>query len=196
MTLYVNLFAGPSCGKSTTAAGLSWYLRKSGRSVEYITEVAKQMVWEGNTETLKDQLLIFALQRHQERVVRGKIAIAITDSPTFLSLIYDQAPDEVLRRQLADLILTDFRSKQTLNLVLKRVTPFDPTGRIHSEAESIAIDHKIMSQLSAFGIPFHVVEPDNLEYMETLIDRALNARSDDEDEAERPTASVGWENHE
>jgi hypothetical protein len=191
MTLYVNLFGGPSCGKSTTAAGLSWVLRKSGRSVEYITEVAKQMVWEGNTKTLSDQLLIFAMQRHQERIVRDKVDIAITDSPTFLSLIYDQAPSEILRRQLSDLILTDFRSKHSLNLMLKRVTRFDPAGRLHNEQQSIAIDHEIMSRLSAFGIRYHLVEPDRLEFMETLIDRALCAQPDDDEEVERPTAGIG-----
>lgn len=41
----INLFAGPGTGKSTTAAGVFFEMKRSGMSVEYVTEYAKSLVF-------------------------------------------------------------------------------------------------------------------------------------------------------
>lgn len=44
--LVINLFGGPSTGKSTTAAEIFVYLKKKKINCEYITEYAKDKTWE------------------------------------------------------------------------------------------------------------------------------------------------------
>ena len=52
----INLVGGPGCGKSTTAAGLFYELKRRDYSVELVTEYAKSRVWEDSLRTLNDQI--------------------------------------------------------------------------------------------------------------------------------------------
>ena len=47
-TIIVNLFAGPGAGKTTGAWYISAKLKMAGADVEYISEFAKDKVWEEN----------------------------------------------------------------------------------------------------------------------------------------------------
>jgi len=58
-TLIVNLFGGPSSGKTTMAAGLFCLLKMHGIDCELVTEFAKDLVWEERFKTLKNQQYIF-----------------------------------------------------------------------------------------------------------------------------------------
>lgn len=62
MTMYVNLFGGPGAGKSTTAASLFAEMKKLGKNVELVTEVAKDFVWEERQKTLEIQPYITVKQ--------------------------------------------------------------------------------------------------------------------------------------
>ena len=66
----VNLFGGPGSGKSTTAAGLFYEVKKLKLNVELVTEYAKDAVWEKRHNLLDDQIYIFAKQ--QRRISRLK----------------------------------------------------------------------------------------------------------------------------
>jgi hypothetical protein len=41
MTVVVNLFGGPGTGKSTTASGVFYHLKRDNRNVELVQEYAK-----------------------------------------------------------------------------------------------------------------------------------------------------------
>ena len=56
-TLIVNLYGGPGSGKSTGAAYIFSMLKMVGVDAEYVTEFAKDKVWEGNQEVFKCQFL-------------------------------------------------------------------------------------------------------------------------------------------
>ena len=56
--IIVNLFSGPGAGKSTTAAGLFYKLKKQGVNCELVTEYAKHVTWRGNFSTLKNQVYV------------------------------------------------------------------------------------------------------------------------------------------
>ena len=62
----INLFGGPSTGKSTLAALLFGTLKsKYDLNCEYVNEYAKDLVYEKRNQILlKDQLYIFAKQNH------------------------------------------------------------------------------------------------------------------------------------
>jgi tRNA uridine 5-carbamoylmethylation protein Kti12 len=58
----INLFGGPSTGKSTTAAYLFYYLKNKNLNIEYVREYAKDVVYEGSYHKLQNQIYITAKQ--------------------------------------------------------------------------------------------------------------------------------------
>ena len=61
-TIVINLFGEPSAGKSTAAMDITSRLKRSGINAEYVSEFAKDKVWEGNKEVFKNQAYIFGKQ--------------------------------------------------------------------------------------------------------------------------------------
>jgi ATP:corrinoid adenosyltransferase len=59
----INIFAGPGAGKSTTAAGLFYHMKKLNMSVELVTEYAKSRVWEQHSSVMRDQVYLTAKQK-------------------------------------------------------------------------------------------------------------------------------------
>src|SRR4051812_15213434 len=90
-SLVINLWGGPGCGKSTTAAGLFHRLKIHHESVELVTEYAKDLCWEGRKPPF-DALSILAEQAKRQRRLAGKVRFIITDSPLPLPIIYGDVP--------------------------------------------------------------------------------------------------------
>jgi len=63
-TLIVNMFGGPGCGKSSMATSVFSHLKWKGWNCEYVSEVAKDLVWEDSLQTLGDQFYVSAKQYH------------------------------------------------------------------------------------------------------------------------------------
>jgi len=57
MTTIINLFSGPSGGKSSIAAGLFYKMKRNGLSVELVPEVAKDYVYEERLNKMLDRQL-------------------------------------------------------------------------------------------------------------------------------------------
>ena len=91
--LIVNLCGGPGCGKSTAAAYISYYLKKSGVNCELATEFAKDMTWEMNLTALDCQPYIFGEQCWKIDRCKDKVSVIVTDSPLFLSAAYNKDPN-------------------------------------------------------------------------------------------------------
>ena len=64
-SLIVNLFGGPSAGKSTLAHGLMNHLKINGIECEYASEYAKDLVFDypGDISVFKNQIEIYQEQR-------------------------------------------------------------------------------------------------------------------------------------
>lgn len=151
----INIFGGPGTGKSTTAAYIFHDLKCSGKNVELVTEYAKDMVWEGRSNVLSDQLYMAAKQnRKLERLVDQGLEMAITDSPLILGALY-QSPDyyELFEPFLVEV----YNSYQNFNIYLKRSTEYNPLGRNQTLEEAIAIDERNLQLLGKHGIDLHVV---------------------------------------
>ena len=86
--LVCNIFGGPGVGKSTLAATLFAELKRRNVRVEYVPEWIKWRFWEDNPAVVKDQILVFAQQNHQQYVLRDKVDVCIVDSPILQSLAY------------------------------------------------------------------------------------------------------------
>ena len=52
-TIIVNLFAGAGAGKTTCAWEIASELKKRGIETEYVSEYAKELVWDNNMEISK-----------------------------------------------------------------------------------------------------------------------------------------------
>ena len=88
MTKVICLCGGPGVGKSTVATGLFSALKQRKVSCEYVSEYAKEVVWEGTHKLLENQIHIFAEQFRRQFRLLGKVDYIVTDSPLILSSVY------------------------------------------------------------------------------------------------------------
>lgn len=151
----INLIGGPGCGKSTTAADLYSLMKKSGQSVELVTEVAKDYVWDESYKLLRDQIFIFGQQYHNQWRLRDRVDWVITDSPLLLNLYYSSDRSETFFK----LIVEKFYDFDNLVYFIDRgVSEFSQEGRVHTYEQSIKADSDIKELLTSYGIPFEIVD--------------------------------------
>ena len=153
-TLVVNLFAGPSAGKSTTAAGIFFELKSKDINCELVTEFAKDLCWEKRSRTFTDQIYIFGEQYHRIHRLLGQVSCVITDSPILLTPIYDIEKRETLE----ELVVEEHNKMWTYNAFLKRKKAFNPEGRNQNLEECQNLDTLIFYMLSTYSIPFETFE--------------------------------------
>lgn len=170
MTLVINVFGGPGIGKSTAAAKIFYSLKERGLSVELVSEVAKDYVWEEHIKILKDQLFIFAKQNRRLERLRNKVDYIVTDSPGILALAY-QIPNYY--PTFEPLVVDVHNSYENLNLVLNRNYGFDENGRAHDEVTSKNIDKNIISILEKHNLPYHTMGGTDTVSMHIVMDRIL-----------------------
>ncbi|MGN0174260.1 MAG: AAA family ATPase, partial [Acutalibacteraceae bacterium] len=119
-TVVVNLFAGPGAGKSTCAWEIASKLKKLGYVAEYVSEYAKELVWDEKYEmldgTLEHQSELLKEQQHRQNRLMGKVDFIVTDSPTILNLQYlkESAPDYVKN------CIKEYKEHNNFSLFIKR----------------------------------------------------------------------------
>lgn len=143
--IVVNLFGVPSAGKSTGAAYIFSQIKMKGINAELVTEFAKDKVWENNEEVFKNRAYIFGKQSFKMSRCRNKVDVVITDSPLPLSIFYNQ--DKVLGEDFNRTVMNVFNSYNNLNYLLLRTKPYNPVGRLQTEAESDALKQPMINLL-------------------------------------------------
>lgn len=152
--LVVNFFGGPSCGKSTSAAGLFFLLKLHNINAELVTELAKDFTWEHRFKTLKNQYYIWGKQYHRLWRVKNEVDIIITDSPILNSLVYgEEKPNSFY-----DLVKASFNEFNNLNFFIKRFKQYNTKGRSQTEEEAIQLDKNILSILDNNNIKYEFIE--------------------------------------
>ena len=162
----INLYGGPGCGKSTTAAALFVYMKLKGMNVELVTEYAKDLVWDNRLEDMLDQQeFIFAEQNHRLHRLRDKVDYAITDSPLLLSTVYPDALTWPAHFEFCEFVRATDRTYDNVNIYLNRLggslgkEQFQEVGRAHSYDQSVDLDNRIYAMLSNdIRTPFSEVE--------------------------------------
>lgn len=170
-TIIVNLFAGPGAGKSTGAAYIFSKLKLAGIDCEYVSEFAKDKVWEKNDEVFKNQFYITGKQSFKISRCFGKVEVIITDSPIALGALYAPAEQPMLRAAC----LEDFEkyNKHSLNIFINRVKAYNPNGRNQTEGEAKEIDGKTSKFLEDNRIPYIMVDG-NEEGYDKVVDLVKN----------------------
>ena len=161
----INLVGGPGCGKSTTAAGLFYELKKRDYSVELVTEYAKSRVWEDSLRTLNDQIYVFGKQHHMQWKLLGNVDYVITDTSLLFGLIYGGLQ---VTPAFEELVIEDFKRFDNICYFLKRdgVT-FAQSGRIQNLEASEKIDKDLIGIMNKHEIPF--IEVPSVSAVEVIL---------------------------
>ena len=71
--------------------------QEKGINTEYVSEYAKELVWEGKYDVLENQEHLFAEQAKRLERLRGKVEVIVTDSPILMSHIYGRTTVRILQ---------------------------------------------------------------------------------------------------
>ena len=169
MTKVINLFGGPGCGKSTGAAYIFSLLKMKGMNVELVTEFAKDKTWEHNSKALTCQPYVFGKQSYRMDRCADEVDIIITDSPLFLSAMYNF--DSNIEPEFTQTVIKKFNEFENYNFFLKRLKEYNPKGRNQTEEEAKELDNKIKTSLNKFNIEYEEVNgcKEGYEYILNLI---------------------------
>lgn len=152
-TVVINLFAGPGAGKSTGATYIFSKLKMAGVDAEYISEFAKDKVWEENDLVFKSQFYITGKQAWKILRCIGKVDVVITDSPILLGAMYcDDNP------MLIPAIKYEFNKHKNINLFIHRAKQYNPNGRNQTEAEAKEIDERTNEFLRSNNIDYFDID--------------------------------------
>lgn len=153
-TIVVNLLGGPGAGKSTMAAALFAKLKWGGIECELAAEYAKDLVWEKRNKTFENQVYIFGKQHHRIFRLLGQVEVIITDSPLFLTPIYDGEKRETLKK----LVFEEAAKCNNLNIMVVRRKDYNPNGRNHTKSQATEVDKSVYHFLLDNDIPFECVD--------------------------------------
>ena len=153
-TLVVNAFGGPGVGKTTACWHIASELKKKGILTEYVSEYAKELVYEERfdmlDDSMKNQTLILCEQDRRIKRLIGKVSVIVTDSPLPLSIIYANDKNE----DFVKMVLKEYNKYNNFNLVVLRnkQQEYQHAGRKESYEESIKKDREIIELLDEHKI--------------------------------------------
>lgn len=151
-TIVINLFGEPSSGKSTAAMDITAKLKRKGINAEYVSEFAKDKVYEHNSEVFKHQEYIFGKQSFKMGRVRDKVQVIVVDSPLINSIIYNH--NEYLDNAFEQVVMNTFNSYNNKNYLLIRKHDYEVSGRFQDENEANEVRKQLISELDRFNISY------------------------------------------
>lgn len=154
MTKVINLYGGPSTGKSTMASHIFAELKWRGVNVELVNEFAKGKVWENSLNVLKNQNYVFGKQSHYMWRVAPHVDVIVTDSPILLSLVYDESNNPLFRAYVKQ----EYDTYDNLDYFLIRKKAYNPIGRMQTEGEAKELDNVVLKTLSDLKINYIIKE--------------------------------------
>ena len=168
-TIVINIAGGPGTGKTTVAAKLFAILKQKGYDVENVSEFAKELVWEGRNEAFNDRLYMHAEQNHRLMQMNNKLDYIITDSPLFLTSVYNQYYlgnkfSKSYNDMINEVCKETFNLYQNKTYLLQRNCSYKKVGRREDEDTANIIDSLIIKYL----------DDNNIEYSTCLLENAVD----------------------
>lgn len=165
-TIVINIAGGPGTGKTTVAAELFSKLKEKGFEVENVSEFAKELVWEGRSEAFDDRLYMHGEQNHRLMQMNGKLDFIITDSPLFLTSVYnayylkDKFPASY--NKMIDTVTSEtFKLYNNKVYLLQRNTSYKIIGRRENQKTALDIDKALVEYLKKNKIKYKTLSLDN-----------------------------------
>ena len=170
-TKVINLYAGPGAGKTTAALQICLELKKLGINAEYVSEFAKDLIYDGKEEMLKDQKFVTDGQYERLNRLRGKVDVIVTDSPLLLGQVYGK---KSVDKEYKDEIRNRYDSFDNYNAFIVRGNNFTQKGRVHNLEESKQLDADVLQMLSDNKIFHGYYKQDNLSEAVENIEKWLD----------------------
>ena len=147
-TIVINAYAGAGAGKTTACLEIASLLKKQGYVAEYVSEYAKDLVWEENFSMLDGsqdhQFEILKEQLNRMDRLYGKVDFIVTDAPILLNQIYNKE----LTSEYKDMLHQLDSQYAKLNFFVDRdVNSFETEGRMQNLEQSIELDKQIKDML-------------------------------------------------
>ncbi len=151
----INIFAGPGCGKSTFSAELFSTLKKQHLKVEYVSEYAKDLIYEKRFDRLDDYLYVFAQQHHRLHRLKNDIDYVVCDGSFLLGNLHFKDNGIYNEKLFKALVLDTFNKYDNYNYFLKRGDiPYQSYGRKESFNEAKKMDTKLKQLLKNYSIKY------------------------------------------
>lgn len=173
-TIVINLFGEPGAGKSTAAMDITARLKRKGINAEYVSEFAKDKVYENNGEVFKHQEYLFGKQSFKMGRVRDKVQVMVVDSPLILCVVYNN--DKTLGEDFNKTVLNVFNSYANRNYLLTRKHTYEDEGRFQNEEEALEVRKQIINALDDMNIyyDFATSSENSCEIIANTIAREIN----------------------
>lgn len=178
MTNIINVYGGPSIGKSSTASFMYYLLKSRGLNAELVREYVKNWAWEKRNIGPYDQFYFMGKQSHYESALYGKVDWIVTDSPLMLCATYaaryntPPVANGIKEAVLSFYKQCDLDNYRHHHIVLQRSRPYVQAGRFETEAQAQEIDGQAESFLLNNNFNYSISHTDELN-IRSLIDKIV-----------------------
>lgn len=154
----INLFGGPSIGKTVMAARIFLELKILGIEAANPEEHAKLSIWQGQPHLLDEQLILLGQTWHTLHTLADKVDAVVVDSPLLLCSVYAQGRE---RPHFHATVLDFHRRLPRINLVLTRNPGlgYSQSGRREDFEGARAMDQRILDALERSGERYSTLPP-------------------------------------
>ena len=164
--IVVNLAGGPGCGKSILASDLFSALKRKFISCELSSEYIKRKLREEAKKVVQNQIYIFAKQQFQLFGMKDNVEVIITDSPIFLSSVYDESKC----KDLKNLIMKEYNRYTNLTYLIERskTVPYEQEGRYQDQEGAKLVDNKVKKFMDKNKIKYkniNGIEPSSIDFI-------------------------------
>lgn len=156
-SIVINFVGGPGSGKTALCCLLFAELKMQGLCVEYVPEVAKNLVWTKQFDLLNNQHYVTMRQYEILQAVNGKVDFILTDGPLVHGIYYNRHnKDNYCDVDKVEKIIIEKMS--SMNNIFIHVSkgdfPYEQAGRLETESESEVIGLEIMRILDILNLPY------------------------------------------
>ena len=144
MSLIINYFSGPGCGKSTAAYMLIGMLKANNYKAELVVESAKEATYAKATHKLQDQTYLIAKHNNDLLNLSNQVDIVVTDGSLLNSLAYGLEDSEFEKLMAKEL----YSRYVNIGFILPRKVNYMKYGRSQTREEAVALDNKIFESIS------------------------------------------------
>lgn len=171
--IVINLAGGPGCGKSILASDVFSALKKKYVECELSSEYIKRKIREDARKVVQNQIYIFAKQQFQLFGMKDNVQVIITDSPIFLSAVYDDTQCKNLRQ----LIMKEFNGYKNLTYLLERndKIKYEQEGRYQDLEGAKQVDEKVKKFMKKNDIKYKTLKGIDSDSLKIIIKDALKA---------------------